>query len=320
MKAMVRDDTDVGIIIIHYGRIELVEKLLESLVEHPDRRFIDHIVVVNNDDAGEELQNIAVEYEEHDFSYSYVNNDGTGYASAVNLGAAQLETDILLISNNDIEWVSNSSVVALINYLEEENIAVAGPQQIYPDGSWQRSYGKYPSINGLLGSIMMLDALANRISELRFRSGTLRPKQVEYVDGAFIAVRAATFDEVGGFDDTFNFYAEETDFCRRIANRGNICMFCPQSRVMHIRGASSSKQVDVEFEKKLYDAKCRFIRKHRSELEYQLYRKLYPLQMVTKLLIFSILNRLTSKTVWQHRTTKTRQVIWELLSIRKDSE
>jgi N-acetylglucosaminyl-diphospho-decaprenol L-rhamnosyltransferase len=53
-------------------------------------------------------------------------------------------------------------------------------------------------------------------------------------------VRWSVFDRIGGFDETYFLYFEETDFCFRAKRAGISTWYVPASRVMHIAGQSTN--------------------------------------------------------------------------------
>lgn len=65
------------------------------------------------------------------------------------------------------------------------------------------------------------------------------PTRVDWCAGASVMFRQATLDQVGLFDERFFLYFEETDLCHRIADAGWHGVFLPDSRVVHVGGAST---------------------------------------------------------------------------------
>jgi len=65
------------------------------------------------------------------------------------------------------------------------------------------------------------------------------PTRVDWCAGASVMFRQATLDQIGLFDEDFFLYFEETDLCHRIADAGWHGMYLPQSRVVHVGGAST---------------------------------------------------------------------------------
>jgi hypothetical protein len=65
------------------------------------------------------------------------------------------------------------------------------------------------------------------------------PQRIDWVCGASMMIRPAVLAAVGGFDENYFLYFEETDLCRRAARAGFQTWYVPDSRVMHIRGQST---------------------------------------------------------------------------------
>ncbi|TDE35588.1 glycosyltransferase family 2 protein [Antarcticimicrobium sediminis] len=63
--------------------------------------------------------------------------------------------------------------------------------------------------------------------------------QVDWTAGASLMLRAQMIEQIGGFDETFFLYFEETDLCLRAAREGWSCWYLPQSRVTHLGSAST---------------------------------------------------------------------------------
>ena len=70
-----------------------------------------------------------------------------------------------------------------------------------------------------------------------FRSTTER---VDWVSGASMMVRASVLGAIGGMDENFFLYFEETDFCYRAMQAGFTTWYVPKARVLHMRGKSTN--------------------------------------------------------------------------------
>ncbi len=61
----------------------------------------------------------------------------------------------------------------------------------------------------------------------------------EWVAGASMIVRRSVFQTIGLMDESYFLYFEEEDFVKRAADAGFTCWYVPQSRVVHLVGATS---------------------------------------------------------------------------------
>ncbi len=82
------------------------------------------------------------------------------------------------------------------------------------------------------------------------------PIEVDAVLGAALFVRREAIDEVGCLSEDYFFFLEETDWCWRMRAAGWRVMHVPESRVVHISGASSKRRdparTRIEFHRSLY--------------------------------------------------------------------
>jgi len=64
-------------------------------------------------------------------------------------------------------------------------------------------------------------------------------EQVDWLPGAAMMVRRQVIERLGGLDQTYFLYYEETDFCLKVKKAGYTVWYVPDSRVMHIAGQST---------------------------------------------------------------------------------
>ena len=117
---------------------------------------------------------------------------------------------------------------------------IAGAQLLNPDGSRQNSIANFPS----LATEPLNKSLLRRIFPRRFPGKEQRftsPVPVETVIGAFMLIRAELWRELGGFDERYFFFFEETDFCLQARRRGWQVFHLPQVQVWHEQGKESAK-------------------------------------------------------------------------------
>jgi len=296
----------VSLIIIHYGNPGPLWNLLASLENHPDKRLIDEVIVVNNGLSLDKGERVRLETYKN---LKIVDDPQNSYASGVNRGVAASHGDILVISNNDVEWLSNFSIQALLDHLRREPcIGVVGPQLVYPNGTWQRSYGIFPSIWEAFISLIMVDSLGHGIIMWVFRHNWLPrwPKKVDYIDGAFMVVRRSCFEELGGFNEEYSFYGEDADFCWRAWENDWKVVLVPNTRVMHVRGASSTANALEDYTIRLIKAKQKFVQEHFGIHQAEWYRKLIQLALFERFILYNFVAKLTHSPKWQQRAFQAR--------------
>jgi N-acetylglucosaminyl-diphospho-decaprenol L-rhamnosyltransferase len=256
-RESVADTPSASAVIVHYGDERLLGSMLESLRGHEDATLFSEIIIVAN---GGPLSESASRMLEAARGVRVVVNGDTGYASGVNAGVSHTGGEFIAIMNNDLLWRDNCGVRPAIDALSAPGVAVTGAQLLNEDGAWQRSHGRFPSVSSSIESALMFDTLRERLAARRSNSPDARASSAtDYVDGAFMCVRRTWFDAVGGFDERIRFYGEDADFCARVHVAGGRVLFVPAARLIHLRGATSSKRSPEEFERKLLEAKVMFV-------------------------------------------------------------
>lgn len=270
-------------VVVTYQSAQHVRSCLNSL------QTAAAIVVVDNDSHDGTREIIKKEFPEVRL-ISVGSN--LGYGKALNLGIAKTSSPIVLAANADTIF-PEGSLQALANFLRGHGrVGVAGPQQVFPDGSWQRSYGDvhglYEGFKALTG-VTSIQQAAHRL----FWSGTPGEpaRAVGYIDGAVLMIRRAAFDRVGGFDEAFHYYAEDADLCLRLRQAGWEVIHVPSAHVIHIRGGSSTRVEGYsdQFLRAQARAKCQLIRKHRPGWHLWLYRRISILHARKMCFIYRIL-------------------------------
>jgi N-acetylglucosaminyl-diphospho-decaprenol L-rhamnosyltransferase len=216
--------------------------------------------------------------------------ENLGYGRAMNLGFKEALGEFVILSNPDVIFLDRS-IFHLIDYLRKNpRIGIVGPQQMFPDRSWQRSYGDLPGIWAGIKDAVGIATIHNKIRKALWpRRLSRRAKEVPYVDGAVMAVRRHAFLEVSGFDEAFFFYSEEADLCARLRTAGWKVHFLPSAEVIHVRGASSAK-VDQrdQFVDFIVKSQHLLARKHLPQWRAHLYAKLQICHFIRLRLMYRV--------------------------------
>lgn len=163
-----------------------------------------------------------------------------GFAAACNFGAAKAEGPILMFLNPDVT-VDADSIAHLSSALfSGQKIGLVGGRLRNPNGSFQPSCRRFPTIGRLLfsrGSVLGLFFGKDRSSyQLPDYDQTTI---VDWTAAACVMMPKRIFDEVGGFDPSFRLYLEDTDLCYRLKQAGYQVLYVPAAGARHQWGAST---------------------------------------------------------------------------------
>jgi GT2 family glycosyltransferase len=202
--------------------------------------------------------------------------ENLGYGKAINLGFHKTKGEIVILSNPDVVYLAGA-IPRMVEFLNTNaRVGCVGPQQIFPDGNWQKSYGDLPGIWPGIKDAVGITTLHNRIRRALWpRRIDRKAKEVPYVDGGVLVVRRQAFEQMGGFDEAFYFYSDESDLCGRLKEAGWKVFFFPSAKVIHVRGADSAR-VDRSdrFVRYMVNSQCLLANRRLPPWQAQLYAKL----------------------------------------------
>jgi hypothetical protein len=167
-----------------------------------------------------------------------------GFAYGNNLGieqARQASTpDYVLLLNPDTV-VRQGAILALVDFLQKHpDVGIAGSGFENLDGTdWPIAF-RFPSILSEIEQGVQLGIVSRLLRRWIVAvpmSNMAQP--IDWVPGASMMIRRTVIDNIGGLDEGYFLYFEETDFCLRAKQAGFATWYVPKSRVMHIAGQST---------------------------------------------------------------------------------
>jgi N-acetylglucosaminyl-diphospho-decaprenol L-rhamnosyltransferase len=172
-----------------------------------------------------------------------VNADNLGFAVGCNQGARKAHAPLLLFMNPDvrIEPAALEKAAAYLADPAHAEVGVIGIQLLDAEGHVQTSCARVPTAAGLLLHSLFLDRLCPGLVPPHFLvewdHADTRP--VDQVMGAFLMIRRALFEQLGGFDERFFLYYEDVDLCLRVRQAGWSVMHFAGARAQHIGGGTT---------------------------------------------------------------------------------
>jgi hypothetical protein len=155
--------------------------------------------------------------------------------------------DSIFLLNPDT-WVRPGAIRALIDFLAAHPEAhLLGSRLEDPDGTAQHSVFRFHSILGEVEGNLRVGVLSRLLARWRVAPPIPdAPCETHWLSGAALLVRREVFEKIGQMDEQYFMYFEETDFCLRARQAGFRCWYVPQSRVVHLVGATSGVTVRHE--------------------------------------------------------------------------
>lgn len=238
--------TDVAIIVVSYRSAVLTIDCLRSIQNQPARPGLRLRCVVVDNASGDSPAIAEAIAREGWGSWARLvtaeRNGGFAYGNNVGMRTVYAEgrPDYLHLVNPDTV-LRPGAVDALVRFLDRNPTAgIAGSSFENADGSdWSIAF-RFPTLLGEVESNLHI-GLASRLLrrwQVPIAMGH-EPRAVDWVSGASMMIRRELLDAIGGMDEAFFLYFEETEFCFRAKASGASVWYVPESRVMHIAGQST---------------------------------------------------------------------------------
>ncbi len=216
---------------------EDLERCLESLFSHTTYDNFELIVIDNGtrDRAALEIlerhardARVRVMPMDVPFNYSRLNNA----AAAVATG------EVLVLLNNDTQIVTPDWIEAMLEQALRPAIGAVGANLLYPDGSVQHA-GVIVGIGGVAGH----SHRAFPAGSTGYFDALRTTTNYSAVTAACLMVRKASYDEVGGLDESLTVAFNDVDFCLRLRSAGYRNVWLPHVVLVH--GESRSRGHDI---------------------------------------------------------------------------
>jgi N-acetylglucosaminyl-diphospho-decaprenol L-rhamnosyltransferase len=246
----------VSAIVVSHGHVEQVERLVPVL-----RAQVDELVLVENlpgsvrgDPEGARVLR---------------NDRPRTFAANVNQGIAATAGELVLVSNPDA-LPAPDAVARLRAFMgSHPRAGIAGPQLRWPDGTWQPSRRRFPTVVGTLVRRTPLRLLRGAYAQrehYHLDERPTEPVQADWLLGAFLLMRRAMLDELRGWDGGFRHYGEDIDLAYRAAKAGWQRWYVPAAIVTHDYAAVVDRTFFSRHTLWHLRGMLRFVRKHPERL------------------------------------------------------
>ncbi len=257
---------DISVIVVNYNGAGYIEPCLSSVPETMP------LIIVDNGSRDASLERFATAFPKARVVASGVNG---GFARGVNLGVAEASTTYVCLLNPDAR-LEKGALEALASHLDQHPEAgMVAPQLLHEDGRPQHSFDNFPS----LATAFLNKSLLRLLNPSRFpskRQVFTEPREVESVIGACLMARRSLFRQIGGLDEEYFLFLEETDACLKAWRAGAKVVFFPGAKVVHLQGRAKDKvriRARIEYTRSLF----KFFRKNRP-CQWLPLRILFPLK------------------------------------------
>ena len=212
-----KDQLRATLIIVSYGRPDLVLQLLDSIVQHTPEPH--ELLIIDNASKSAEARMITTHPSQPRVIEAPRN---LGYGGGVNFGVRNSATETVVIMNSDLQ-VTPKWLSPLLAVIEQHTAAIAAPLYLDGDGNTIESGASITSDGHVLGS----------------RTSGVGLKPVDHVSAACWAFNKQWFEAMGGFDPTYGLgYYEDVDLVNVARSRNERVVVVNDCAVIHHTGGT----------------------------------------------------------------------------------
>lgn len=245
----------LSICIVNHRTPELTRACIESIVQTQGDLQLEVLVLNNTPDAWGPVQEIMAGHPEW---VLIQNEEPHSFAVNQNKLLRRSRGRYLMPLNSDTV-ITAGALAALINFMDAHpRCAIAGPRLVHGDGSLQPSQRNFPTpLTHFLEASGLWQLLrSNRLIGRYYYlcDPHTRTQPTDWLTGACYIVRAEAARQTGYFDDQHftGMYAEDLDWCWRIAQAGWEIWFDAAATVMHLESQSPLDDRSVQIYKGFY--------------------------------------------------------------------
>ena len=201
---------DITVIITSFRSGEKIKNCLNSI----DREI--KVLLIENSNDSNIKKNIEKEFSNVE---CILTGSNFGYGKSNNIGLKKVITKYALILNPDAT-LHPTAIENFIKITKKINkFAIMGPYLQEEKDKENKNY-----------------------------LNNLQPTQVSNIKGFAMFLNLSEFKDIGFFDESFFFYFEEIDLCKRLINNGKKIYLVPDIKIDHDGGQSHEQSINKEME------------------------------------------------------------------------
>lgn len=225
----------VAVVILNWNGRKFLEQFLPSVVAN--NSSYSEIIIADNASTDDSIDFLKKNYSALKIIQ---NTENGGFAKGYNDALKHVNADYYVLLNSDVE-VTPNWIDAVIDLMEKDKqIAACQPKLLDFN---RKNYFEYAGAAGgfidKFGYPFCRGRILEKIEEDNGQYDDVR--EIFWASGACLFVRSECYHFVQGFDEDFFAHMEEIDLCWRLKNLGYKIMYCPDSIVYHVGGATLNK-------------------------------------------------------------------------------
>ena len=221
----------VAVVILNWNGLKHLETYLPSVVKYSENATVYMADNASTDDS--------ILFTEKNFPTVKIirNNSNGGFAKGYNEALMELKEDYFVLLNSDVEVTSNWIKPVIETIENTENVCIAQPKiKAYLN---KKEFEYAGAAGGFIDFLGYPFCQGRVFDTLERDTGQYdESREIFWATGACMFVKAAIFNQLGGFDERYFAHMEEIDLCWRAKNLGYSVYYVAESTVFHLGGGT----------------------------------------------------------------------------------
>lgn len=276
----------LSIVIINWN----TKELLESCISHITGlriRLPYEVIVVDNASTDGSREYLSARF----MGRKLLNDKNRGFGAACNLAVRTFASDAYLFLNTDA-FPEKGALEEMYTILKSaDDIALVSPKLVNENRTMQKTSSRLPYFlrDPMLGKYNYIPSFF--LKDAREYAEEL-VEEADAVTGACMMVKRETFISLGGFDEDFFFFLEETDFCLRCRRLGYRILVARRAACVHLKGKSTEREL-LRYRKIYLFSQFLFLKKHLPRQIYFFVACMEKANVFFKSIVYLFLSALT---------------------------
>lgn len=286
----------VSVIVLNFNTWETTTNCVNSILENTKKAAFE-IILIDNGSKDNSHKRLSEKFSKNSKVKLVKNDTNLGFSKGNNLGMEISKGEYILLLNSDT-LIEDDVVSEMAEWMDKnKKVGIATCALKNEDGSVQGTGGYFPNLIRVISwmtieDIPGVDKLIKPFhpqhskSFLKNNSFYEKMQNVDWVTGAYLFVRKKVYEQIGGLDEDYFMYTEDTDFCFRAKKFGWEVVYLPNWKITHLGGKSSNSQFPILSEFKNIKL---FFKKHYPSWQLPLVRFFLKIGAFGRMCLFGII-------------------------------
>lgn len=226
----------ISVVSLTWNSRRFVDAFLTSLLDDVSAtQTAAEVIVIDNGSTDGTLERLRGYEQQHAELTVLALSRNLGTTVSRNLGLKRARGEYVLILDSDTR-LERGTLRALVSRFEhsskEGRVGMIAPKLVYPDGEFQESARRFPTVQTKLLRLLRWEQLRRREESI---AGVLAQRQtpVDYAISAAWFLPRRVLESVGYLDESIFYSPEDVEFCARLWGAGYAIWYCPEVTIVH---------------------------------------------------------------------------------------